>query len=258
MALMRIDHVSETVKVNLPLYIILPEPGRMGDRPVSARKVLYLLHGLSDDGSAWQRYTSIESVASAYELVVVMPSAGRSFYTDLPNGQGYFSYLAHELPQYLADVFHLNPSRENTLIAGNSMGAYGAYKMAFTYPERFCAAASFSGVLSLGFIRAFPNDPRRAEFAYLFGDLEKLFGSEHDPAVWYMRASKDPTSLPRLFMSCGRQEDLYPLNQLTHVVFQQLGIPVEYHEEDARHDWFFWDREIRRFLEAVLGPLPEE
>src|SRR5690606_557123 len=82
MALLRIDHTSESARLNLPLYIILPDPGRMGDLPVRGRKVLYLLHGLSDDGSAWQRYTSIEYLAMAYGLVVVMPSVGRSFYTD--------------------------------------------------------------------------------------------------------------------------------------------------------------------------------
>ena len=40
MALFRIDHVSEAVKVNLPLNIILPDPGQMAGRPVSSRKVL--------------------------------------------------------------------------------------------------------------------------------------------------------------------------------------------------------------------------
>lgn len=87
MALIRIDHVPVSVGVNLPLYIILPDLGKMGDIPLAKRKVLYLLHGLSDDGSAWQRYSSIETLAAAYGLVVVMPSAGRSFYTDQPNGQ---------------------------------------------------------------------------------------------------------------------------------------------------------------------------
>ena len=64
MALIRIDHTPETVQVNLPLYMIIPDPGKMGDTPVSQRKVLYLLHGLSDDASAWQRYTSIETLAA--------------------------------------------------------------------------------------------------------------------------------------------------------------------------------------------------
>ena len=185
MALLRIDHVPETVMVNLPLNIILPDPGKIGDVPVSLRKVLYLLHGLSDDASAWQRYTAIESMAALYGLVVVMPSAGRSFYTDQPNGQRYFSYLTEELPRYLRHVFGLSPNREDTLIAGNSMGGYGAFKAAFLRPELYSAAASFSGVLSLAFITAYPNDPRRGEFEYLFGNLEKLAGGEHDPAVWW-------------------------------------------------------------------------
>ncbi len=79
----------------------------MGGVAVARRKVLYLLHGLSDDASAWQRYTAIESIAALYGLVVIMPSAGRSFYTDQPNGQNYFSYLTEELPRYLKQVFGL-------------------------------------------------------------------------------------------------------------------------------------------------------
>ncbi|MCE5257670.1 MAG: esterase family protein, partial [Chloroflexi bacterium] len=66
MALFRITHEPQTVKMDLPLDIILPDPGAMGDAPVRRRKVLYLLHGLSDDSSAWQRYTSIETVARTY------------------------------------------------------------------------------------------------------------------------------------------------------------------------------------------------
>src|SRR4030065_2848356 len=160
MALIRIEHIPETVKVNLPLYIILPDPGKMGDVPVAQRKVLYLLHGLSDDGSAWVRFTAIERLAALYGLVVVMPSVSRSFYIDQPNGQNYFSYLTDELPCYLRQVFGLSPRREDTLIAGNSMGGYGAFKAAFLRPELYSIAASFSGVLSLEFITAFPNEAR--------------------------------------------------------------------------------------------------
>ena len=256
MALIRIDHSPATVKVNTPLVIILPDPGAMGDRPVRQRKLLYLLHGLSDDGSAWQRYSSIETYANAYGLVVVMPSVGRSFYTDQPNGQKYFSYLTEELPQYLADVFDLHPKREDTLIAGLSMGGYGAMKTAFHFPERFCAAASFSGVLSLEVLKMDPDLARKQEFILLFGDLSKLSGTPHDPLVWFQNAAKDPSRLPKLFISCGRQDDLYIANQIALSQLQQLGIPVDYYEADARHDWFFWDPQILRFLKAVLGEIP--
>lgn len=252
MALLRIDHVPETVMVNLPLYIILPGSAEMHGVQVANRKVLYLLHGLSDDGSAWQRYTAIESIAALYGLVVVMPSVGRSFYIDQPNGQKYFSYLTDELPRYLQQVFGLSPRREDTLIAGNSMGGYGAFKAAFLRPELYSAAASFSGVLSMIFITAYPHDPRRGEFEYLFGNLEKLSGGEHDPAVWLKQAAANPQQLPKLFVACGRQDDLYPLNAQFYAACQSLGIPLDYHEEDGFHDWFFWNVQIQRFLAANL------
>jgi hypothetical protein len=190
MALIRMDHVPETVQLNLPLYVILPNPGNMGGLPVRKRKVLYLLHGLSDDASAWQRYTSIETLAPAYGLVVVMPSVGRSFYADQPNGGRYFTYLTEELPRYLGEVFGLQPKREDTLIAGNSMAA--------TAPSRPLPAPSAlrAPVFRRPVAGVPPSDGGRPpdEFAHLFGDLEKLFGSENDPAVWYAQA--DPARLP--------------------------------------------------------------
>jgi putative tributyrin esterase len=254
MALIRFDHTPQTTQICQALAIILPDPGRMNGVPVRKRKVLYLLHGLSDDASAWQRYTSIETIADTYGLVAVMPSVGRSFYTDQPNGQKYFSYLVDELPQYLSDVFDLSPKREDTLIAGVSMGGYGAMKAAFLHPEGYFAAASFSGFLSLKFLEAYPDDPRQKEFTYLFGDLPKLAGSDHDPEVWLKNGSRNPSALPQLYTACGLQDDLYPLNQLFRVQCLSLGIPLNYHEENARHDWYFWDAQISRFLSSVLGP----
>lgn len=225
----------------------------MNGIPVRQRKVLYLLHGLSDDASAWQRYTTIETLADDYGLVVVMPSAGRSFYIDQPNGQNYFSYLMEELPQYLSDVFDLAPRREDTLIAGVSMGGYGAFKAALLFPERFFVAASLSGFLSLKFLEAYPDDPRQKEFTYLLGDLSKLSGSDHDPAVWLKKAANNPFALPRLYIACGRQDDLYPLNRIFQAECLKLGINLDYHEEDAGHEWLFWDAQIRKFLASVLG-----
>jgi S-formylglutathione hydrolase FrmB len=216
------------------------------------------LHGLSDDGSAWQRYTSIETLANAYGLVAVMPSAGRSFYTDQPDGRKYFTYLTEELPRYLGEVFGLALRREDTFIAGNSMGGYGAVKAALLHPELYSAAASFSGVLAIAVLGLLPDsDPRKAEFSLLFGGLDNLSGGEHDPAVWLARAAKDPSRLPRLFLSVSRQEDIYPLTGMFHQACQSAGAASEYHEEDGAHDWFFWDRQIRLFLESVLGPIPK-
>ena len=152
MALLRIDHTPETVKVNLPLNIILPDPGKMAGVPVARRKVLYLLHGLSEDASAWQRYSSIEALAEGYGLVVVMPSAGRSFYIDQPNGQKYFTYLTEELPRYLADVFGLAPRREDTLHRRRLDGRVWGFQSCLAAPRALCRGSKLFGC-------AFPGYP---------------------------------------------------------------------------------------------------
>lgn len=253
MALIQFDFTPETVKVCLPVYMIVPDPVRMGEVPVSERKVLYLLHGLSDNGSAWQRFTTIETLARDYGLVVVMPSISRSFYTDQANGQLYFTYLMEELPRYLKQVFGLDPKPEDTLIAGNSMGGFGAFKAALNYPERFYAAASFSGALSLAILSMIPDDPRQKEFSLVFGDLGQLEGTQHDSMVWLQKAAEHPEDLPKLYMACGKQDDLYPLNQMFFDAAQRMGVPIEYKTEDGKHNWPFWEKYIQRFLAWALG-----
>lgn len=253
MALIRLDHVPESVGVCLPLYIILPDPGKLDGLPLNKRKVLYLLHGLSEDGSAWVRSSMIETYAREYGLVVVMPSVERSFYADLPNGQNFFTYLAEELPAYLKSVFGLEPKREDTLIAGSSMGGYGALKMGLNFPERFGAVASLSGLTSIEFLRLYPDDPRNKNFAGTFGNLEDLFESPHDPMTWLKKASAQINNLPKLYITCGKQDDLFPLNQIFHAACEQLNIPHEFIVEDGKHDWHFWNKHILHFLEFILG-----
>lgn len=257
MALIRIDHKPESLGVNTPLTIVVPEPGEMRGVPICDRKVLYLLHGLSEDAGAWQRYTMIEVLAQAYDLVVVMPSAARSFYIDRPDGPKTFTYLTEELPAYLRDVFRIEPRRERTLIAGSSMGGYGAFKAALTRPEKYAAACSLSGVLSARILENFSNDPRMPEFEALFGGLSGLVGGCHDPIRWLEDAAKTrasgETALPDLYVSCGKQDDLYPLSVIFRETCAGLNVPITYHESDGAHDWYFWNRQIAWFLREALG-----
>ncbi len=256
MAYIHIDHLPENIKVITPLNLIVPDPGDIKGVPVRDRKILYLFHGLSDDASAWQRFSAIETYAKDYGLMVIMPSAGRSFYTDQPNGQKYFTYLMDELPHYLEEIFAIVPKRENTLVAGLSMGGYGSFKAAFLHPEKYFAAASFSGTLSLKHMTDALSDYQYYdEFSLLFGDLKKLPGSQHDPLVWLKQAVENKVTLPRLFISCGKQDKLYPLNVFFNSECRKAGVPVEYREPEGDHNWYFWDQEIQWFLSSVLKPI---
>ncbi|MFD0818010.1 alpha/beta hydrolase, partial [Micromonospora zhanjiangensis] len=154
MALMRCDFFSETLGLNTSMTVLLPQrtatqigmsgATRDGDPPV-----LYLLHGLSDDDTIWLRRTSIERYVAPLGLAVVMPQVARSFYTDEANGNRYWTFLSEELPELCRSFFRLSDRREDTFVAGLSMGGYGALRWALRAPHRFAAAASLSGALDL-------------------------------------------------------------------------------------------------------------
>ena len=99
--------------------------------------VLYLLHGLKGAAHTWTSYTSIERYLyeSEKKMVVVMPEMHNNFYTDQAIGWPYLKYVAEELPRIIETYLRVSPKRENTYVAGLSMGGYGAMKIALTYPE---------------------------------------------------------------------------------------------------------------------------
>src|SRR6478672_10340803 len=119
MALVRCDFFSEVLEVGTSMTVLLPQAGeeqvgvtattRDGDPPL-----LYLLHGLSDDASAWLRYTSIERYAAPLGLAVVMPQVQRSFYTDEAHGSRYWTYLSEGPPDVINSFCRVSRRREET------------------------------------------------------------------------------------------------------------------------------------------------
>ena len=122
--------MTTSLRISLPDRFLIEQES-------AALPVLYLLHGLSDDHTAWSRRTSVERYAESAGIAVVMPEVQRSFYTDMVYGLRYFTYIAEELPALCRRLFPLSERREDTFIAGNSMGGYGALKAALRFPERF-------------------------------------------------------------------------------------------------------------------------
>ncbi len=69
MALLHCDFFSDALQLSCSMDVILPQAAK-------ARRfaTLYLLHGLSDDHTIWQRRTSIERYVADTPLAVVMPA----------------------------------------------------------------------------------------------------------------------------------------------------------------------------------------
>ena len=131
--------LEKMVSVN----VIVPEK-KTGPFPV-----LYLLHGLSDDHTAWARNTRIEQYFGDLPLIIVMPNGERGWYTDsVSNPYAAFgTSIVKDLISFVDGTFRTIPTRAGRATAGLSMGGYGAAKLALKHPDLFCAGVSLSGAL---------------------------------------------------------------------------------------------------------------
>ena len=253
MILTEVNFYSETLTLGCTMHILLPQ------RPLSVTqniprkrfRTLYLLHGRSDDHTAWQRFTSIERYAEGLNLVVVMPAVHRSFYNDMFYRGKYWQFISDEVPVVARDIFPLSADRKDNFAAGLSMGGYGAFKLALTHPERFVAAASLSGGLDIvESVKADNprNDKNRLEeFRNIFGDLNKVEDSKHDLLALAKKVAKG-TVKPRLYQCCGTEDFLYQENIYFRDTVRQLSLDLTYEEGPGEHNWAYWDKMIQNVL----------
>jgi len=233
------------------MEIILPEPKprTVADCPSchDLHPCLWLLHGLSDDQTIWQRRTSIERYVDGLGLAVVMPRVDRSFYTDMRHGGRYWTFISEEVPAVARSLFPLSPRREDNFAAGLSMGGYGAFKLALRHPKRYAAAASLSGALNIARLAVAPENA--ADMRLVFGDPAAVSGSEEDLLFLAGRLARTAVALrPRLFQWCGTEDFLYADNLAFRDQAYQLGLPLTYTESPGNHNWACWDIQIQRVL----------
>lgn len=247
---------SESLRVQTAAWVLLPQPARGQIGTVSAAvagpfPVLYLLHGLSDDHTIWMRRTSIERYADACGLAVVMPAVARSWYQNMASGPRYWDFISEELPALTVGYFPISRRREDTFVAGLSMGGYGAFRLALAFPDRFAAAASLSGALDMDSrfrrIRETEDVMNREELRAIFGDIESLQGGPADLFELARRAAA-ASQRPRLYQYCGTRDFLYADNLRFRDYLRGLPFELTYEEDDGDHQWCYWDRRIERVL----------
>ena len=256
MALVHCHFFSQTLGRMTALSALLPEPGQDCDPPDEPVRypTLYLLHGLSDDHTVWLRRTSLERYLEGRRLAVVLPAAGRSFYTDALRGQRYWSFVSEELPRLARHLFPLSARREENFAAGLSMGGYGAFKLALAHPERFAAAASLSGALDVARLVEEEQAAGTSELQDIFGPAERLAHSPDNLVHLAAQLVLRPGPRPALYQWCGTGDFLHADNVRFRDRAAALGLALTSEEGPGGHDWACWDAQIRRVLDWL--PLP--
>jgi len=246
---------SRSLLQDTQLNVILPQDGRFYTAK-GKPKTLILLHGLSDNASVWYRKTSIERYAEQYDVTVVMPEVQRSFYHDMKFGHQALTYIAEELPQRLDAMFQTSVKREDLMIAGLSMGAYGAIRCAFENLDRFGYCGAFSGAYDMAALNQMSMNDQPVVEGFE-KDVKAIFGGEaisKTSEIPYIlkTAVEKGKPLPELYFTCGTEDFLYDVNQKTKKVMDDLSIDMTYEEWQGIHEWGFWDKSIERMLKLFL------
>ncbi|MCI5650483.1 MAG: alpha/beta hydrolase [Fusicatenibacter sp.] len=266
MALLTLNFESQYLSGGTQISVILPDKQRSLTpeqfyRSDKKYKVLWLLHGTFGDHTDWIRRTKIELYASKKNLVVVMPSALNSNYSNWPDtmmGYNMYDYVIKELMPLIYGWFPVSDKREDNFIAGLSMGGRGTIKFAVNFPELFAAAAVLSAApIDFSTLRhghESPihdlDNPRMKTTIANAGGLEAYLNSEEN--VWAIIDRMAGTGrLPRLLFATGEEDEIVYQNYLTFQEHcREIGLEAEwFHLPGYKHEWAFWDIAIEYALD---------
>jgi putative tributyrin esterase len=266
MATFHIDFYSNALKRITPVTAVIPVekpeiPGFPKPEPNKPFRTVYLLHGYSGCNVDWLYGSRISALSMLFNVAAVMPSCNNSFYLDdAIKNEYYEKYVCEELVDFTRKAFPLSHAREDTAVAGLSMGGYGALHSGLKHGDVFGSVFAFSSALITDEIAKLKEGEGNAVAPYsyyrhVFGDLSKLTGSDKDLKALAKKAAGNGW-MPKIFMACGTEDFLLDRNRDLHRFFSENGIAHEYRESAGVHNWAFWDEYIEKAFEWLYGKPP--
>lgn len=261
MALFHINYLSRYLNGNTDVNVVLPElPAGCSPKEFyeSGKKypVVYLLHGTFGDYSDWVRKTNIELYACERNVIVAMPSALNSGYSNWDKfGIGYsmFDYLTGELMPLVQNWLPASDKREDNYVAGLSSGGFGAIKYAFSHPDKFAGMASLSAPAYDA--AAMVLDPGSPDYVRAVNEIENAGGrdiynnSVYNPACSIRRYAKTNQNM-KVYFACGTSDFLMGHHKEFMQIAEDAGLNAKIETiEGYGHEWRFWDLTIRHAFE---------
>jgi S-formylglutathione hydrolase FrmB len=259
------DALGRETRVRVLLPAAYDSPAAAGER----YPLLLLLHGAGGDQRDWTVASDVEGHTAGLGLIVVMPDGGRnSFYSDWLDGPQWETHILDEVVPWVEATYRAVGTREGRAVAGLSMGGFGSMSYAARHPDRFVAAAAFSGgvaIADLGIVEAaalqalgLGDDRRWGPFL-----TEEANWRGHNPAdlVGNLRwtsvrlATGNGVPCPGDRPESGILEaGVWSMNLWFGTRLTLVGAP---HSIELRpcgtHEWHYWDRDIAVWLPMLMG-----
>ena len=218
--------------------------------------VLYLLHGNGGGLYDWTNLGHIQPTADALiahgdipPAIIVMPDAGSTWYVDRKE-----KMETAVIRDLIADVernFRAIGARNGRVLAGLSMGGYGALRFALKYPETFAAAA----LLSPAIYDPEPPANSGARRAGVFGEQQfdaEVWKQLNYPSLWEAFLAKKIT-VP-MYINSGDDDDYFIEADAARLysLLRRNGQPAELRIVDGAHRWAVWESTIGDAMKYIF------
>lgn len=232
--------------------------------------VLFLLHGYTDDETAWVQFGEVNTIyeqqlefGETAPMIIVMPDAGVSWYVNSADGKiRYEDFFINEFIPFIDATYKTRPVKEFRAIAGLSMGGHGTLLMALKHPELFTAAAPLSaGIHTKEELISLPEERWVQLLGPIFGiklkgeeRLTEHFMKNYIPEI-IRTGDADKFKTVKFYIDCGDDDFLIKGNMELHALMIDKEIPHEFRVRNGGHNWEYWRTalpEVFRFVSAAF------
>ena len=234
-----IEVMSQAMNRSIKNVVIVPEQYFMPEAASKQYPVLYLLHGAQGCYSDWSEKAPLDSLANAYDCIIVCPDGQDSWYFDSPVDptMQFETYVSQELVNHIDNHYRTIANRHMRAITGVSMGGHGALFLAFRHPDVFWSCGSMSGNMD---ITQFPD---RWHIKDRLGDYEsnKQRWNEHAVCNLVDQVKACPLKPAQNIIIDDGLKDIFIKNNIAmHDQLVEKGIDHDFTVRPGRHSWDYW------------------
>ena len=230
---------SASMNKKIDVSVVLPESYEKNSD--KRYPVIYLLHGYSEDHTAWpiNAKPNLQKIASQNDIIFVCPNGGKTWYVDSPAYPEirYETFVAKELVEFIDKNYRTIATKKGRAITGYSMGGHGALLVCFKHQETFGACGSMAGTLDL---RMKVND----EKIKVLGEYAKNRSAWDDNSVIELLYLLNRVRMPAVIIDCGTEDHLLRENEKVHQKMLDMRMPHDYITRPGKHNREYWGNAI--------------
>lgn len=252
MAKITLNYKSKSVYKFVTLTFFFPTDDEILMESHSNYKTMYFLSHYSGTADALESYIQFRLNSIEKDLVIVLIGGDNAFYLDRPELFSNYSEFIYEIVELSRNYFPmLSTKKEDTIIAGASMGGWGAIFNGIKYNNIFGSIAAFSPFVdpcAAAKHRVFPKELMES----FFGPLDSYKNSQID-LLYLIRQANENNTLPKMYMCCGTEDAIIGKECLEFIkLLANEGISFKYDITKGEHTMMYWNEMLPIAIENCL------